>query len=336
MNISIICHVLIAYNLVDNLYFRQKNISIRNIPDWGIFFFLGGKIIMSELVVTEPIKIEDLIFEIRGKQVMLASDVAKLYNSETRIINQIVSRNINSFPDEFGFQSTEEEVLSLRSHNVISKIGKEVSRGGTRYLPYVLTEQGIMMLSGLLKNELAAKINVQIINAFVAMRKYISNSLLEQQWVNNLVYEHDNQIKYLKESFEKLQEKTKLNTIFFEGQIYDAYSLLMDILSNAKKEIIIIDNYAGKELLDILKEVEVDIKIFSANMNNTLIKKYQGQYCNVQLFYNDTFHDRFIIIDETILYHCGSSFKDLGKKCFAINKIEDTNLVEEILKRVHK
>lgn len=280
-------------------------------------------------------KIEDLIFEIRGKQVMLASDVAKLYNTETRIINQVVRRNINRFPEEFCFQLTKKEILLLKSQNVISNENNESIRGGVRYLPYVLTEQGIMMLSGLLKSELAAKINVQIINAFVAMRRYISNGLIEQQWVNNLVYKHDNEIKLLKESFEKMQEKTKLNTIFFEGQIYDAYSLLIDILGSAKKEIIIIDNYAGKELLDILKEIKVHIKIYSSNINETLIKKYKSQYSNVEFFYNDTFHDRFIVIDKTILYHCGSSFKDLGKKCFAINKVESLDILNQILKKIN-
>lgn len=290
---------------------------------------------MNEVTLKENVKIEDLIFEIRGKQVMLASDVAKLYNTETRIINQVVRRNINRFPEEFCFQLTDEEIdkICLRSQNVILNSKGDKRGQHYKYLPYVLTEQGIMMLSGLLKSELAAKINVQIINAFVAMRKYISNSLIEQQWVNNLVYEHDNEIRRLKESFEKLQEKTKLNTIFFEGQIYDAYLLLIDILRSSKKDIIIIDNYAGKELLDTLKEININIKIYSSNINETLMKKYKAQYSNVEFIYNDTFHDRFIIIDKTILYHCGSSFKDLGKKCFAMNKIESLELLNPILKK---
>lgn len=290
---------------------------------------------MSNLALKESIRIEDLIFEIRGKQVMLASDAAKLYNSETRIVNQVVKRNINRFPEEFCFQLTKEEILFLKSQNVISNENNESVRGGARYLPYVLTEQGIMMLSGLLKSELAAKINVQIINAFVAMRRYISNGLMEQKLINNLVYEHDDEIKRLRESFEKLQEKTKLNTIFFEGQIYDAYSLLLDIAGSAKSEIIIIDNYAGKELLDILREVDINIKIYSSNMNETLIKKYKSQYNNIEFVNSDKFHDRFIIIDKKFLYHCGSSFKDLGKKCFAINKIDSSELLREILKRIN-
>lgn len=192
------------------------------------------------------------------------------------------------------------------------------------------------MLSGLLKSDIAAKVNVQIIDAFVAMGKYISSTLLNQNFINNLVYKHDEEIKLLKASFDKLQEKKKVSAIFFEGQIYDAYSLLLDILKSAKKEIIIIDNYAGKELLDILKEISVNIIICSANMNEILIKKYKSQYNNVELMFSDKFHDRFIIIDKKNIYHCGSSFKDLGKKCFAINKIESVMILNDVLHEIKK
>ena len=227
-----------------------------------------------------------------------------------------------------------EEVINLKSQIVTSSLRNEIVHGGTRYLPYVLTEQGIMMLSGLLKSDIAVKVNVQIIEAFVAMRKYISSTLVNQNFINNLVYKHDEEIKLLKDSFDKLQEKKKANAIFFDGQIYDAYSLLLDILKSAKKEIIIIDNYAGKELLDILKEIGVNIIIYSANMNETLIKKYKSQYDNVELMFNNKFHDRFIIIDKKNIYHCGSSFKDLGKKCFAINKIESIMILNDVLNEI--
>ena len=132
------------------------------------------------------------------------------------------------------------------------------------------------------------------------------------------------------------KKKKKTNAIFFNGQIYDAYSLLLDILKSSKKEIIIIDNYAGKELLDILKEIDVNIIIYSANMNETLIKKYKSQYSNVELVFNNKFHDRFIIIDNKDIYHCGSSFKDLGKKCFAINKIESNKILNDVLDEIRK
>lgn len=271
---------------------------------------------MNKLLVKENLKIEEMIFEVRGKQVILSSDVAKLYKTETRIINQTIKRNIMRFPESFCFQLTMEEVVDLRSQIVISSLRNELVHGGLRYLPYVLTEQGIMMLSGLLKSDIAVKVNVQVIDAFVAMRQYISSELVNQNFINSLVYKHDEEIKLLKDSFDKLQEKKKANAIFFDGQIYDAYSLLLDILSSAKKEIIIIDNYAGKELLDILKQIDIKVIIYSSNMNETLIKKYTNQYNNVEFFHNDKFHDRFIIIDKKIIYHCGSSFKDLEKKCF--------------------
>ena len=191
------------------------------------------------------------------------------------------------------------------------------------------------MLSGLLKSDIAVKVNVQIIDAFVAMRKYISNTLVNQSFINNLVYKHDEEIRLLKTSFDKLHEKEKANAIFFDGQIYDAYSLLLDILKTAKKEIIIIDNYAGKELLDILKEIDVNIIIYSANMNEMLIKKYRAQYNNVELVFNNKFHDRFIIIDKRFIYHCGSSFKDLWKKCFAINKMESNTILNDVLNKIN-
>ena len=183
----------------------------------------------------EELNIENMIYEIRGKHVMLNSDVAKLYNVETKVLNQVIKRNINRFPEEFCFQITNYEFhdLRLRSQIVTSSWN---NYGGMRYLPYVLTEQGIMMLSGLLKSDIAAKINVQIIDAFVKMRKYISNNLIEQKYINQLVLEDHNSIKLLQESFSKLEEKQKINTIFYEGQIYDAYSLLIDILRTAKKK----------------------------------------------------------------------------------------------------
>lgn len=290
---------------------------------------------MNEVMIDNS-KIENMIYEIRGKHVMFNSDVARLYNVETKVLNQVIKRNINRFPEEFCFQITIEELgnLSLRSQNVTLNKSNNYRGLHYKYLPYVLTEQGIMMLSGLLKNDIAAKVNVQIIDAFVKMRKYISTNLIEQKYINKMVFDHDNEIKLLQESFSKLEKKEKINHIFYEGQIYDAYSLLIDILSKVKEEVIIIDNYAGKELLDIIKDISVDIKIVSSNIDSTLKKKYESQYSNVTFINNNTFHDRFIIIDRKELYNSGASFKDLGNKCFAINKIEDNEYLKNILKKI--
>ena len=284
----------------------------------------------------EELNIENMIYEIRGKQVMFNSDVARLYNVETKVLNQVIKRNINRFPEEFCFQITIEELgnLSLRSQNVTLNKSNNYRGLHYKYLPYVLTEQGIMMLSGLLKNDIAAKVNVQIIDAFVKMRKYISTNLIEQKYINKMVFDHDNEIKLLQESFSKLEKKEKINHIFYEGQIYDAYSLLIDILSKVKEEVIIIDNYAGKELLDIIKDISVDIKIVSSNIDSTLKKKYESQYSNVTFMNNNTFHDRFVIIDRKELYNSGASFKDLGNKCFALNKIEDKKILNNIIRKI--
>lgn len=286
---------------------------------------------MYEIMEKENIVIEDMIYNIRGVQVMLDKDVAKLYQVETRKINQVIKRNIDRFPKEFCFKLTKEETEELSLRSQIATLNKNNnSRGNNiKYLPYVLTEQGIMMLSGLLKSDIAVKVNIQIINAFVYMRKYISKDLN-----NNILINHENRILKLEESFNKLNNNTKVNTVFYDGQIYDAYSLFMDILNKAKKEIIIIDNYAGKELLDILKNIKTNIVIVSSNIDDTLKKKYEMQYKNVTFINNNKFHDRFIIIDKDILYTCGSSFKDLGKKCFYIGLIEDREILNKIISKL--
>ena len=287
----------------------------------------------------EDLSIEDMIYEIRGKQVMFNSDVARLYNVETKVLNQVIKRNINRFPEEFCFQITIEELekVSSRSHFVTLNKSNNYRGYNIKYLPYVLTEQGIMMLSGLLKSDIAVKVNVQIIDAFVRMRKYISSNLIEQKYINQLVLEDHNSIKLLQESFSKLEEKEKVNHIFYEGQIYDAYSLLIDILSKAKEEVIIIDNYADKSVLDMITNLNVKVIIVTRKFNllkDIDIKKYNRQYHNLKVIYSDKFHDRFIILDKKVLYHSGASYKDLGNKCFAITKIEDKEYLETIIKNI--
>ena len=288
---------------------------------------------MNELQVVDNIKIEDLIYEVRGRQVILDSDVAKIYNVETKRINETVKRNLNRFPPEFCFQLTKDEIVNLSSRSQFATLNNKISRGyNIKYLPYAFTEHGIMMLSGLLKSEMAAKINVAIINAFVAMKKYISDNLLEQRFINNMVLEHDNDIKLLKEFFSKYENIS--NEIFYEGQIFDAYYLLLKIFDTSKDSIIIIDNFADKELFKLLSKTKKKVTVYSKNMNEELINKYKKQYDNVTLIYNNSYHDRFILIDKEVLYHCGASFKDLGKKCFAISKIDNDDLLKILLSKL--
>ena len=281
----------------------------------------------NEIVVNETAKIEDLIYEVRGKQVMLDSDLAILYGCKngTKSINLAVKRHINRFPERFRFQLTIDELQNLRFQTETTNKNFQMVRN----LPYVFTEQGVAMLATVLKTELAEETSIAIMDAFVVMKQYISNNLLEENHINNMVLKHDNEIKLLQDTFDKF--KANNNHIFFEGQIYDAYSLLLDILESSKESIIIIDNYADKKLLDLLSKTNKKIKVYSKNMNEELIKKYMSQYNNVEIIENDTFHDRFIIIDNKDLYHCGASFKELGKKCFEISKIENSIILDKII-----
>ena len=282
---------------------------------------------MNEIIIKDK-KIENMIFEVRGVQVMVSSDVATLYQIETKRLNQVIKRNIDRFPSTFCFQLTDEEIdrLSLRSQFATLNKSNNLRGQHYKYLPYVLTEQGIMMLSGLLKSDIAVKVNIQIIDAFVKMRRYFANNFN----TNELLLNHEKRIQLLENTLDSFKEQ-KIKKIFFEGQIYDAYSILVDILNKARTEIIIIDNYASKELLDILKDINLKIIIVSKNVDSVLKEKYTKQYKNVEFIDNNSFHDRFIILDRSKLYTCGASFKDLGKKCFAISEFNDINYLEQII-----
>lgn len=284
---------------------------------------------MNKIIEKENIAIENMIYEIRGVQVMLSSDVAKLYKVETRRINEVIKRNISRFPESFCFQLTNEEIDKLSLRSQFATLNKNSNMRGQhfKYLPYVLTEQGIMMLSGLLKSDIAVKVNIQIIDAFVKMRRYFANTSSN----NEILINHENRILRLEKTFDKLNEKKEKNKIFFEGELYDAYSLFLDILGKTKREIIIIDNYSGKELLDLLKRIDKKIIIVSKNIDETLKKKYESQYNNITFINSNSFHDRFIILDRNKLYSCGASFKDLGKKCFAINEFNDKEYLDKLL-----
>lgn len=270
---------------------------------------------MNDIILEGNIKIKDMIYEIRGKQVMFDSDLAKLYEVETKRINEAVKNNLYKFPERFSWILTENDIP-----------GKGHYR---KYLPRVFTEQGVAMLATILKSKVAAETSIKIMDAFVLMKQYISNNLIEQKYINDLVLKDSKRIDLIEYALSNFKEKR--NHLFFEGQIYDAYSLLMDIFNKSKNEIIIIDNYVDKNLLDILSKTKKNI-IITNKYNNQDFDKYKKQYKNIQLIINDTFHDRFIVIDKKVLYHCGASFKDLGKKCFEISKIEEVEILEKLLK----
>jgi len=192
-------------------------------------------------------------------------DLAKLYGTDIKRVNEAVRRNIEKFSERFSWKLMSDELKYLWSQFATTNISRK-----SHSIPRVFTEQGIAMLAIVLKTQIATRVTIQIMDAFIAMRKYINNNLIEQTYINKIVIKDHERINILEESFNKLEEKTKRNSIFFEGQIYDAYSLLIDILNTSNNEIIIIDNYAGKELLDILKDINKNIIIIFKNINDEL------------------------------------------------------------------
>ena len=289
---------------------------------------------MNNIVLNNELKIEDMIYEIRGKQVMLDSDLAQLYHVETKRINEAVKNNINKFPERFSWVLTKDEWFFLRSK--FSTLENDIPRKGhyRKYLPRVFTEQGVAMLATILKSKVATEVSISIMDAFVLMRKYISSSLIEQNYINQLVLDHEERLRMVENTFSSFKEK---NThLFFEGQVYDAYSLLIDIFNQSIKEIILIDNYIDKSILDILSKTKKKIIVITNGYNYLDYNKYKEQYHNIELLINNSFHDRFIILDQKILYHCGASFKDLGKKCFEITRIIEKELLVQLLESIKK
>lgn len=282
---------------------------------------------MNEVLSKEN-KIENMIYEIRGVQVMLDSDLAKLYEctNGTKDINKAVKRNINRFPNDFYFQLSEKEYNDLRFQN--GTLEKNGQGQFSKYLPHAFTEQGVAMLSSVLKTNIAAEMSIKIIRAFVYMRKYISENNK-----SNILVNHEERILKLEQSFDKFKSKEK--TIIYEGKIYDVFSVLMDIFNEAKNEIIIIDNYSNKDILDMLRSINKRIIIISKNIDDLLIKKYKSQYQHVEFINTNPFHDRYIVLDRSIVYSSGMSLKDVGKSFSYINREQEEIFVQELLKRLN-
>lgn len=284
---------------------------------------------MNEIMEKE-ISIENMIYEVKGVEVMIDSDIAKLYHCKngTKEINQAVKNNIEKFPDRFSWILSKEEENDLRSKFLTANKNSK-SRSNTR----VFTEQGLYMLATILKSDVATKVSIAIMDAFVKMRHYLNyNKVILPNRMLLLEYKVDENTKRINELFDIFDPKEiAKNYLFFENELFKSYYVLMKIFDSAKKEIIIIDNYFGKELLKILSEIDKKIIIISKNLNETLIEKYKQEYNNVEFKNINAFHDRFIIIDKKRLYSCGASLKDIGKKCFAINEMDDHLFLENIL-----
>lgn len=261
---------------------------------------------------------------------------------ETRIVNQAVKRNIERFPEDFCFQLTESEYNSLRSQFVILK---NYTRGQhTKYLPYVFTEQGVAMLSAVLRSTKAIQVSINIMKAFIEMRTFILKNQMLFEKISDVELK---QIKYQEltdAKFEKVFEyignhEEKEQKVFFDGQVYDAFSMMVDLIKRAEEDIILLDNYVDIDTLNILakKNKGVTIKIYTKKETKLTAKdidKFNKQYSELEVRYTEKFHDRFLILDRKYIYHIGASLKDLGKKCFGITLIKYDAIIEDILEKI--
>jgi hypothetical protein len=281
-------------------------------------------------------KIENKIFTIRGVQVMLDSDLAEMYQVELKVLNQSVKRNSDRFPDFFYFQLNDEEWKSLRSQIVTLEGGKGKHR---KYLPYVFSEQGVSMLSAVLRSDFAIKVSIQIIQAFVAMRKTLTNLQGVIQRLEGL------EIKQLQTDgkLEMVLNALEANTppkqgIFFEGQLFDAHVFASDLVKQAQKSILLVDNYVDENTLLLLSKRKKGVRcIVHTRLHSVLqkdIEKHNKQYPNIDLIENKSSHDRFLILDDPMLYHIGASLKDLGNKCFAFSRMD--NLLDDVQTKLLK
>jgi phage regulator Rha-like protein len=303
---------------------------------------------MNEIATIDKQNLQDKIYTIRGLQVMLDRDLADLYNVETKNLNRAVNRNIERFPQSFRFQLTQEEYENLRSQsdNLSSKDSLrfqfgtlENARGKHRkYLPYVFTEQGVSMLSAVLRSDIAIKISIQIIEAFVNMRKIISQNIIAYERFERIEQRLSLHDKNFDKLFDALENKVKKPSegIFYDGQIYDAYAFINDLLKSAKSEVLLVDNYIDDTVFTLFSKYQnLQIKIYTQSISKQLnldFQKYSSQYKNIELKEFKKAHDRFLIIDKKEIYHIGASLKDLGKKWFAFSKFEMEAL--EVLERL--
>ena len=292
--------------------------------------------------------IENLILNIRGKQVMLDRDLARLYGVETRVLNQAVKRNIKRFPEDFMFRLTKNEVTNLKSQIVMSSLEfadnevVSIEHGGNRHLSFAFTESGIAMLSSVLKSEIAINVNIQIMRAFIAMRNTLLNN---NQLFNRLEIIESNQLNLIEwknraegkfdEIFNSISkyELPKQN-IFFDGQLFDAHILMSKLIESAERRIVLIDNYIDESVLVLLskRKTNVSAKIYTLQVSRTFrqdIQSYNSQYPPIDVVQYTKAHDRFLIIDDKV-YHVGASIKDLGKKLCAISLLSCINAGEMI------
>lgn len=282
--------------------------------------------------------IEDCIYNIRDKQVMLDSDIAELFEVETKYLNKQMKRNISRFPEDFCFQLNSQEFNDLRFQNATS------NHGGRRYLPHVYTEHGIIALAGVLKSEVADKMSVEIARKFIQMRKFILENgdiLLSLAKLQNRQLEFENETNRKLEQVFKLIERLDLpkTALFCGGEWYDAYDYISSIFAFAKKSIILIDPYCDGKALSFLSHrkdgVEITIiKGEHSKLKDEEVELFKTQYGQLNIKTIDDIHDRYLIIDKNVCYSLGTSLNYAGKKLFTINKIEDKETIRFIINKV--
>ncbi|MGD9493271.1 MAG: ORF6N domain-containing protein [Bacteroidales bacterium] len=290
---------------------------------------------MSKSIIKQQTAPEDRIFSIRGVQVMLDFHLSDLFGVETKRLNEQVKRNIKRFPENFMFQLSPDEWENLKSQNATAKPNETLwSQNATakrRTIPYVFTEQGVAMLSAILNSEVAISVSIQIINAFIKMRQLVlNNSLIEHRFNKIETKQHETDRKF-EQVFKALEGKKTIPNegIFFDGQIFDAYAFVSDLIKSAKQRIVLIDNYVDETVLTLLskRKKSVSAIIYSSQITKQLkldLQKHNQQYAPIELLEFSKSHDRFLITDE-VVYHFGASLKDLGKKWFAFSKMEMTS-----------
>ncbi len=292
----------------------------------------------KNLVIVDNREIQNMIYTFRGKQVMVDSDLAELYKVSTGNLNKAMKRNSSRFPEHFCFQLTKLEYENLKFQNGTSSSNNNY--GGRRYMPYVFTEQGIAMLSAVLKSDMAVEVSIKIMNSFVEMRNFLLSNREMFARLDRVELKQLETDKKLEEVFNYIAANTEVKqNIFFDGQIYDAFSFIVGLIVKAKKEIILIDNYVDINTLNILckKNKGINVVIATSGKGSVSAKdiaKFNAQYPKLSVKITMGFHDRFLILDKSEVYHIGASIKDAGKKSFGITKIEDKDLVKSLVNKV--
>ncbi len=278
--------------------------------------------------------VESKILTIRGLPVMLDRDLAELYGVETKALNQAVKRNLERFPEEFRFQLNTTEKIELVTFCDRFRMIKHSSTN-----PYAFTEQGVAMLSAILKSERAIKVSIEIMKAFVAMRRYIASNIQVFQEIDAIKKHQYLADQRIDELFSKMEQPAlpPKYGLFFNGQVFDAYVFVVDLIKSANKSIRLVDNYIDECVLLMLskRNEAVDATIFTEKISQQLIldlRKHNAQYPPIASKRIEKVHDRFLLLDNERLYHFGASFKDLGKKLFVVTLIEEPSLVGAVEK----